>query len=65
MHKFKVKDSGIKPYTLWLSNISKDFTIDNMKKSGLKGYVHAFFVDYNISDTNDILYIHKQVIKLR
>ena len=44
MHKFKVKDSGIKPYTLWLSNISKDFTIDNMKKSGLKGYVHAFLL---------------------
>ena len=55
----------LKPYTLRLSNILKDFTINSMKKLRLKGYVHAFFVDYNISVTNDILYIHKQVTKLR
>ena len=31
-YQFKAKDSEIKPYILCLGNISKDFTIDNMKK---------------------------------
>ena len=30
IYQFKVKDSEIKPYPLYLGNISKDFTIDNM-----------------------------------
>ena len=30
--QFKAKDSEIKDYTLCLGNISKDFTINNMKK---------------------------------
>ena len=34
---FKAKNSEIKDYTLCYSNISKDFTINNMKKKGLKG----------------------------
>ena len=31
-YQFKVKDSEIKPYSLCLGNISKDFTLGNMKK---------------------------------
>ena len=31
--KFKVKDSKINPYELCLGNISKDWSIDNMKKN--------------------------------
>ena len=53
MHQFKAKDSEIKPYPLCLGNILKDFTIDNMKKTGFKGYVHFFSVDYNFIDTKD------------
>ena len=34
IHKFKAKDSEI------LGNISKDFSVDNMKKTGLNGYVY-------------------------
>ena len=30
-----------------LGNISKDFTINNMKKTGLKGIVKFFSVDFN------------------
>ena len=30
-------------YALFLGNISKDFTINNMKKTGLKGVVKFFF----------------------
>ena len=33
---------------------SKDFTINNMKKTSLKGTVKAFSVDYNAIGTNDI-----------
>ena len=33
MYQFKTKDSGRKPFPLCLSNISQDFTIDNMKKN--------------------------------
>ena len=42
MHQFKVKDSEIKPYTLYSGNISRDLKIDNMKKQQLKG-VSSFF----------------------
>ena len=42
-YQFKVKDSEIKPYSLCLGNISKDFTLGNMKKKkGLKGTVGVF-----------------------
>ena len=35
--KFKAKDPEIISYTLCLGNVSKDFSIDNMKKTGLNG----------------------------
>ena len=38
--QFKAKGSEIKPYLLCLGNISKNFTIDNMKKIGLKESVN-------------------------
>ena len=41
----------------------KDFTIDKMRKAELKGYVHDFSIAYNIIDTNDILDIHKYLMK--
>ena len=43
--KFKAKDSEIKGYTLCLGNISKDWSNDNMKKAGLKGYIYDFSTD--------------------
>ena len=63
IYQFKAKDSGIKDYTLCLGNISKDFTINNMKKTGLKGIVIFFSVDFNPIDINDILGIHKYLMK--
>ena len=41
--KFKAKDSE----KLCLSNISKDWSTDNMKRTGLTGYVYDFVADYN------------------
>ena len=63
IYQFKAKDSELKPYLLCLGNISKDFTLNNMKKSRLKGSVKVFYVDYNVIDTSDILDIHKYLIK--
>ena len=58
-YQFKVRDSQIKDYPLCLGNISKDFTINNMKRTGLKGVVKFFSVDFSPIDINDILDIHK------
>ena len=44
--KFKAKDSEIVASPICLGNISKDWSADNMKKSGLNGYVYEFNVDY-------------------
>ena len=42
IHKFKAKDSKIVATPLCLGNISKDFSVDNMNKTGLNGYVYDF-----------------------
>ena len=42
IYRFKAKDSEIKKYPLSLDNVSNDFTIDDMKKTGLKGKVNFF-----------------------
>ena len=61
--KFKAKDSEISAYPLCLGNISKDWSVDNMKKTGLKGYVYDFSVDYDAIGVSDILGIHKYLVK--
>ena len=48
--KFKAKDSEIAAYPLCLGNISKDFSVDKMRKIGLKGYVYVFRC--NVSSVN-------------
>ena len=45
--KFKAKDSNIIATPLCLGNISKDWSVDNMKDTGLNGYVYDFSVDYD------------------
>ena len=63
IYQFKAKDSEIKKYPLCLGNISKDFTANNMKYSGLNRYISEFSVDYNIIDANNIIGIHKYMMK--
>ena len=46
MVRFKSKDSAIVATPLCLGNISKDWSVDNMKKTELNGYVYEFSVDY-------------------
>ena len=64
VYQFKVKNSEIKDYAFCLGNISKTFTINNLKKTGLKGVVKFFSVDYKPIDTNDILGIHKYLMEI-
>ena len=61
--KFKAKDSEIVAVPLCLGNISKDVSVDNMKKTGLNGYVYDFSVDYDAIAVDDILDIHKYLMK--
>ena len=43
--------------------ISKEWSIDNMKKTGFNGYVYDFSVDYDAIAVDDILDIHKYLMK--
>ena len=61
--KFKAKDSEILAYSLCLGNISKDWSQDNMKKTGFNGYIYDFSTDYNAIAVSDILDIHKYLMK--
>ena len=63
IHKFKAKDSEIVATPLCLGNISKDWSVDNMKKTGFNGYVYDFSVDYDATDVDDIVDIHKYLMK--
>ena len=63
IHKFKVKDSEIVPYPLCLGGLSKDFEVGYMRASGLIGYAHDFIVDYGAIAIDDILGIHKYLMK--
>ena len=63
--KFKAKDSEIVASPICLGSLSKDWSADNMKKTGLNGYVYEFNVDYNL-DTVDpgktIPFIHQYLM---
>ena len=65
IYKFKAKDFEIVATPLFLGNISKDWSTDNMKKTGFNGYVHDFNVDYDPIDVDDIKDIHKYLMKKR
>ena len=59
IQKFKFFDSEIVATILCLGIIWKCWVVDNMKKTGLNGYVYDFIVDYDAITADDILDIHK------
>ena len=61
--KFKAKGSEIVATPSCLGNVSKDFSGYNMKKTGLSGYVYDFSVDYDAISVDDVLDIHKYLMK--
>ena len=63
IYKFKAKDSEIIATPLCLGNVSKDWSVDIMKKTGFSGYVYDFSVDYDAIAIDDIKDIHKYLMK--
>ena len=63
IYKFKAKDSEIVATSLCLGNISKNWTIVNMKKTELNGYVYGFSADCDVNAVDDMLDIHKHLMK--
>ena len=61
--KFKAKDSEITAYPLCLGNIPKNWSVDNMKKAGLKSCAYDFSVGYDSVMVSDILDIHKYLME--
>ena len=62
IHKFKAKHSEFAAAPLCLGNISKDWSVDNMTKTGLNGYVYDFSVDYRGVVVDAILGIHNYLM---
>ena len=48
---------------LCLGNISKDWSVDNIERTGSTGYVYDFKVDYNPIAVDDIKNIHKYLME--
>ena len=63
IYKFKTKGSEIVASPLCLGNISKDWSVDNMKRTGFTGYVYDFSVGYDDIEVNNITDIHKYLMK--
>ena len=63
IYKFKAKDSDILVGLICLGNISKDWSGDHMKRTGFTGYVYDFSVDYYTTSVDDIIDIHKFLMK--
>ena len=61
--RFKGKDSAIVASPLCLGNILKDSSTNNMKKTGLTGYVYDFSGCYNTFTVDDIKDILKYLMK--
>ena len=63
IHKFKAKDSDIVTTPLCLGNISNNWSVDDMKKTGLNEYVYDFSADSDAIAVDDILGIHNYLMK--
>ena len=63
IYKFKGKDSEIVARPLCLGNISKDWLVDNMKRTGFTGYVYNFSADYNDIAVDNIKNIYKYLME--
>ena len=63
IYKFKAKDSEILVGLILLGNISKDWSVDNMKKTGFTGYIYDFSVDYAAIAVDYIKDIYKYLMK--
>ena len=63
IYKFKASDSEIVATLLYLGDISKDWSVDNMKKTGFYGNVYDFSVGYDAIAADNILNTHNYLMK--
>ena len=63
VHKFQAKDFETVATPLCLGNVSKDWSAEKMKKTGLNGYTYDFSVDFDAIAATDISDIHKYLMK--
>ena len=63
IYKFKAKDSKIVSSSLCLGNISKDWSVDNTKRTRFTGYVYDFSVDCNAIAVDNIKDIHMYLME--
>ena len=63
IYKFKANDSEIVASLLCLGNIWKDWSVDNVKRTGFTDFVYDFSADYNAIAVDDIKNIHKYLMK--
>ena len=61
--QFNAKESELKRHPLCLGNISKNFSVGNIEKTGLNEYVYDFSVNCNAIALDDTLDIHKYLMK--
>ena len=63
IYKLNEKDFEIVVSPLCYGNISIDWTVGNMNKTELNGYVSDFSTDFNAITVDDILEIHEYLMK--
>ena len=63
IYKFKAKDSEIVVGPICLGNISKAWSVDNIRKTGFTGYIYNFSVDYTAIPVDDIKDIYKYLME--
>ena len=63
IYKFEANDSESLVGAICLEKISKNWSVDNMKRTGFTGHVYDFSIDYNSTDVDNIKGIHKYLTK--
>ena len=63
IYKFKAKDSEVVASPLCLGNISKDWSVYNMKRTVFISYVYDFSVDCDFITVDDIKDVHKYLME--
>ena len=61
--KFKANDSELTSSILCFGKIAYDSSVTNMKEVGLYGDVYEFSTDYSAISVDNILNIHKYLMK--
>ena len=62
-YKLKAENPGAHGAPFCLGSVSKDLSVDNMKKTKLSEYIYHLLVDCDSVDVADILDIHKYLMK--